>query len=326
VPDLGNVLWVLLMTKSTPGAPAEGPGPAWLAVSVQIPPAGETHLLVEALRSKGGQGLERVPTGARIRAYFPERASPERLIEELKAAVRAATSLRDPWLVWERVAEADLQSQWARNLERRIISSGIRIIPSDSPAPTSPDSHGEDGEVHDAGEGIAIHLHPGPSFGEGRHPTTRLALRLLEDAVQRDSSVLDVGTGSGILAIAAAHLGARQVEAVEGAPRAAAHARNNVDLNRLQGRIRVRTAWASPATLARMGPYDGATANLEPPILLPLLPSLVARIRAGGWVILTGVPRGERLALLRQVSALHLHLEGEAREGGWWAGHFLKSG
>lgn len=300
------------MTESPLPSPDQVPPARWLAASVQLPPPGEVHLLVEALRRLGGQGIERTPAGSRIRAYFPRPADPPALAHRLTAAIRSATSLDDPAPTWAAVSEEELRELWEAELEPRTISPGITILPEGSPSmPDRP--------------GIVIRMKPGPAFGQGRHPTTQLGLRLLENIVEEASLVLDLGAGSGILAIAAALLGAQQVEAVEGNVQAASHAQDNIVANHLQNRVQVRTQWATPTTLQQMGPYDGAVANLEPPVLIPLLPSLVRCVRPGGWIVVTGVPGGDVVQLRDEFDALPLRLEAEDQLQGWWAGRLLRT-
>jgi len=129
---------------------------------------------------------------------------------------------------------------------------------------------------------IVLRLDPGLAFGSGHHASTRLALAWLARTLRGGESVLDYGCGSGILAIAAAKLGARRIAAVDLDPQAleaaAANARaNNVDL-------RVTSPDALPA-----GDYDLVVANILAQPLIQLEPILAARARAGAHLGLSGV-------------------------------------
>jgi ribosomal protein L11 methyltransferase len=120
---------------------------------------------------------------------------------------------------------------------------------------------------------IAIGLRPGLGFGTGRHETTRLALEALERHLKPGMTVLDFGSGSGLLAIAAARLGAACVLAVECDRDAVANARDNLALNPAAGPIVTILESDRPAALP--GPVDLAVCNMLPHEFLPQLPDLV---------------------------------------------------
>jgi ribosomal protein L11 methyltransferase len=143
---------------------------------------------------------------------------------------------------------------------------------------------------------VLLLLDPGMAFGTGLHPTTRLCLQALETHVQPGQHVLDLGAGSGILAIAAARLGAGRVDAVEIEPVAAAVCRENVARNHVDAIVRVRQG-----TLERDGAgYDLLVANITIRVILELHEELARQVRPGGLVILSGVLE-ERADELRQV-------------------------
>jgi ribosomal protein L11 methyltransferase len=125
----------------------------------------------------------------------------------------------------------------------------------------------------------------GVVFGTGEHATTRLALLLLAAHLREGDRVLDVGTGSGVLALAAARLGAREVEAIDNDPPAARTAAANVRLNALEAVIRVREgsleAVDAPA-------FDLAVANILTPVIRTLAPGIRPLLRPNGRLIVTG--------------------------------------
>lgn len=127
----------------------------------------------------------------------------------------------------------------------------------------------------DPPESIAVWLAAGAAFGAGDHPSTRLALRAVDDltregTVPPQASVLDIGTGSGILAIAAVACGGRSAVAVDIDPCAIFEAVQNIRLNRMTDRIRVMDADLSVLS----GPFDLILANLRYPTLTRLLPTM----------------------------------------------------
>ncbi len=139
---------------------------------------------------------------------------------------------------------------------------------------------------------IVLRLDPGPAFGTGLHPTTQLCLRALERFLQPGMRVLDLGTGSGILAIAAARLGSGPILALDNDPVAVQAARGNVRRNRLGGRIQVRegtlefgTQHAAPWE----GPFDLILANLLARTIRELAGRMAAALAPGGLLIASGI-------------------------------------
>ncbi len=131
---------------------------------------------------------------------------------------------------------------------------------------------------------LPLRLAPGSGFGDGRHPSTQLCLQALPALAPRDRAwrLLDFGSGSGILSIAGARLGAT-VDAVEIDLHAIAHARENLAMNGVAANVRQHTALDGAA-----GPFDVVAANILRPVLLAFAAPLVDRV-AGGALILSGL-------------------------------------
>jgi ribosomal protein L11 methyltransferase len=129
---------------------------------------------------------------------------------------------------------------------------------------------------------IAIVLDPGLAFGTGSHPTTRLCLQWLERSLAPGASVIDYGCGSGILAIAAARLGAGRVTGIDIDPQALVATRDNARLNRV-------TLDARAGTDPRPAPADLVVANILSSPLKLLAPVLVDLVAPGGHLVLSGV-------------------------------------
>lgn len=160
-----------------------------------------------------------------------------------------------------------------------------------------------------------VELDPGMAFGTGLHPTTRLCLQALEDLVVPGQSVLDLGTGSGILAIAAARLGARSVLALDTDPVAVDAATANVAANGLS-----QTVTVAAGTLPQAEPqihYDLVVANIIARVIVELAPALAAALRPGGTLIASGVlaERGSEVAAALARARLVL---AERRQSGDW--------
>lgn len=184
------------------------------------------------------------------------------------AAARSLGLPSVPAYTLEALAEQD----WVRLTQSQFdpipISSRLWIVPSWHQAPDP--------------SAINLELDPGLAFGTGSHPTTRLCLQWLDEALQPGQSVLDYGCGSGILAIAARKLGAGEVAGVDIDPQAVAAARDNAARNRVDIRF------ALPGELAA-AQYDVVLANILANPLRILAPALAARVRPGGRIVLSGL-------------------------------------
>jgi ribosomal protein L11 methyltransferase len=131
-------------------------------------------------------------------------------------------------------------------------------------------------------EAVVVRLDPGVAFGTGTHPTTRLCLRWLDATLHPGASVLDYGCGSGILAIAAAKLGASRVVGCDIDPQALQAARANSEANS------VGADYTQPDSL-RAGTWDVVLANILSNPLMLLAPALLARVAPGGALVLSGI-------------------------------------
>jgi len=129
---------------------------------------------------------------------------------------------------------------------------------------------------------VSVRLDPGVAFGTGTHPTTQLCLQWLDEELRPGSSVLDYGCGSGILAIAAGRLGAGALVGVDVDEQALTAARVNSTTNAVTAR------YTDPAGLGS-GRYDVVIANILSNPLKVLAPALLARVAAGGALVLSGV-------------------------------------
>lgn len=162
---------------------------------------------------------------------------------------------------------------------------------------------------------IIIHLDPGVAFGSGLHPTTRLCLEILQARPLTGVDMFDVGTGSGILSIAAAKLGAGPIRAVDVDDVAVRVAQENFDLNELDN---IQTAVGSAAA------YDGrqwsfVMANILSNILIEIMADLKRALAPQGHLILSGIINEQEMPFLAALQAHQLQIEAKHVQGDWLA-------
>lgn len=240
----------------------------WYALDVDLD--GAAHEAVEyALMEAGALGTETTDRG--LTAYFAETPSRERVRNELFEALRIyelpSSSVRD--LNLREVAEHDWLEEWKQNWQP--VEIGRFII---APPWSNLDN------IHDR---LVIRIEPGMAFGTGTHETTRLCL----DSIQKHfagGSFLDVGTGTGILAIAAAKLFPQaHIEACDTDETAIAIARENAELNGVAEQIDFRVGSVDETTASA----DLVCANLTADVITQTLPALVGV--TCGKLILSGI-------------------------------------
>jgi ribosomal protein L11 methyltransferase len=170
----------------------------------------------------------------------------------------------------------------------------------------------------DAREPIIVSIQPSMGFGTGHHASTRLCVHLLQRQALEERSVLDVGTGSGVLAITAARLGAERVIAVDSDPDAIAAARENVERNGVGGQVLLETA--DIATRAGEGDlFDLLLGNLTGGMLIRTAPALVPLVKTSGLLIVSGFEEHERTEVIGAFTGAGAPVVEEATEAGWVA-------
>lgn len=204
---------------------------------------------------------------SRVVALFEPDADVAALLAQACAAI-GLTSV-PAWSVDE-VAEQNWVQLTQSQFDPIRVSERLWIVPSwhESPDPAA----------------VNLILDPGMAFGTGSHPTTRLCLEWLERNVSAGATLLDYGCGSGILAIAAARLGAGRVAGVDIDPQAVEAARANAERNGV-------TALFADSTQPVAGEYDLVVANILSNPLRVLAPAICAHVRSGGRLALSGILR-----------------------------------
>jgi ribosomal protein L11 methyltransferase len=171
---------------------------------------------------------------------------------------------------------------------------------------------------------VIIHLDPGMAFGTGLHATTRLCLLGIDRHLAPGMRVLDVGTGSGILAISAALQGAAEVLALDVDPVAAEVARENVGLNGVNGRVTVAHGTVGGHTAPEMplyagGGYDLVLANILAEIIIDMAPNLADTLKPGGLLVASGIISPKADAVAEALAAAGVPVTERLQEDDWVA-------
>ena len=297
----------------------------WLELVLEVPPQ-DADAMAEVLAPYcyGGAvaepALEGVPGSedpvlsaerpTLIRCYLPIDQEIDSKLSNLLAAVRAvsqhlAVSQRE-------TAEEDWAEVWKRHFKSRRIGHHIVIKPT--------------WERYRARPGdIVIELDPGMAFGTGDHSTTRACLRALEQYLRPGYKVLDLGTGSGILAIAAARLGASAVLALDTDPLAVRAARENCALNQVAGTVTVQPGSLERTQEQGWQQADLLLANLNSQLHVEMAPDIIGALSAGGIAVASGIGA----QALRRVSAAYRRAGAQriaARRHGEWRTLILRRG
>jgi ribosomal protein L11 methyltransferase len=238
---------------------------AWLSISMVIPATG-ADALSDALLELGADSVD-VEYGdalARLVVLAPPQTDPARMVN----AAAASADISSPTFSARALEDED----WVRRSQAQFaplrVGKRLWVVPSWETPPAPP--------------AIALRIDPGLAFGTGSHPSTRLVLNYLEREIKGAECVLDYGCGSGILAIAAAKLGAGEVVAVDLDPQALSVTTDNARANG----VAVRTARVEALGGAR---FDIVLANILSGTLIALEPLLAARTRPGGRIALSGI-------------------------------------
>lgn len=255
---------------------------SWIKISVKTSPEA-SDAISNLLFELGAQGVEIKETSSSstlIAFYPPDDLLGERLLKIKEFFKKLRWCGLDPSPARIELDEIE-DENWVENWKSVFnpIRVGHIVI---SPTWCQPDLESDD---------ILIWLDPGMAFGTGQHPTTRLTLTLMEESICEGMEVLDVGTGSGILSIAAVKLGAKRVTAIDIEPSVIPVARKNASLNGVQDRI---TFIAGDILDVPPEPrYDLIACNILTRVNILLLPDLRERLKPGGIALFSGVLIGE---------------------------------
>jgi ribosomal protein L11 methyltransferase len=286
----------------TPLAPPD----RWLVLTVRIRPDDPLRdLLGEGLLALGGLSVLEEAEG--LTTYLPPPADPDAYVEEAGHFLGEWIADEPPVIEWSWQANEDWEREWRRGLRPRQLTDRIVVKPSWTAWEARPDQ-------------VVIEIDPQMAFGTGEHATTRGCLRLLDSRVGQGARVLDLGSGTAILSIAAARLGAREVIAVEYDPDANINAVENIERNAVADRVSLREQMADVGLIGSLGPFDLVLANILSSVIRPLLPALATALAPGGHLIVSGILQSERDTVLADAERVGLRLDDEDAEEEWWSG------
>ena len=204
------------------------------------------------------------------------------------------------------VEQEDWQNAWKKYYHPMDIGNRLAVVP---------------GWEHYDTDRITITMDPGMAFGTGTHETTSLCLETLDAIVQGGERVLDIGTGSGILAIAALKLGAKEAEGVDIDPMCVRTAGENAERNGVADRFHVRVGNLSDQA---RGTYQIITANIVANAIISLAPSVPALLEQNGVFIASGIIDEREEEVAAAIAATGLVVRQIRRDNGWvciLAGH-----
>ncbi|WP_091013956.1 50S ribosomal protein L11 methyltransferase [Paenibacillus amylolyticus] len=211
------------------------------------------------------------------------------------------------------VDENDWATAWKQYFKPVRVSERLTIKPTwEEYTPESPDEK-------------IIELDPGMAFGTGTHPTTSLCLRTLETVIQGGEEVIDVGTGSGILAIGAIKLGAKHVLALDLDPVAVISARENVELNGLEQQITVKESdllsvlGSQDPALGVQLPVKVVVANILAEIILLFVDDVYNALESGGTYIVSGIWKNKEQVVHDALVASGFEVSAIHRDEDWLA-------
>lgn len=254
-----------------------------------------------------GVSVEYLPGGLRIYLDAARLAAGRERLGRLVDGVPGQPGEEQRKISFCEIADEDWSQKWKEHFKPLPVGKRLVVAPT------------WEAEVRETGR-LIIRIDPGRAFGTGHHETTRLCLEWLESCGLPRVSLLDVGTGSGILAIGAALLGFEQIAAVDNDPEAVETARENVLLNGLSDKIRLFCA--TPEQVE--GQFDAVISNIESGPLIRMAPSIASKVREGGRLALSGILAQQADEVCAEYEKMGLAPAGREAAGEWVLVAFVK--
>jgi len=260
---------------------------AYLEFIIPEPDPTQRELLIPELEALGFEGFEE--TDDALKAYIPE----ERLDEDAWAERRLPATVN-------RLEDQNWNQVWESNFDPVVIGDFCAVR----------------ADFHKPIRGIAHELviTPKMSFGTGHHATTRLMIQAMRTLPIEGRKVVDFGTGTGVLAILAEHLGAEAIWALDNDPWSIENAQENAKRNGA-----AKTTWHLAENLEGVPVADVVLANINRHILLQFMGPLHALLAPGGLLLLSGILSADRPVIAEAATATGLSITEDAQEGDWVA-------
>ena len=239
-----------------------------------------------------------------VTGYFPgnESFAENRSLLELSVRELSVAGMSGCSVAYEELDEADWAESWKAHFYPQTIGQHMVV------KPTWRDYERKPGD-------LVIEIDPGMAFGTGTHATTRMCLIMLERYLKKGMTFLDVGTGSGILMVAAFLLGAEKVWGVDNDPIAVDIARSNLSLNRVPGEQTVVTT--ADLTTGVSGTFDVIGANILAEVVAELIPSVKQVLAPDGLLICSGIIRSKRHLVVDQLQQFGFRIVADLTEEEW---------
>ncbi|MEI7815899.1 MAG: 50S ribosomal protein L11 methyltransferase [Desulfuromonadales bacterium] len=296
---------------------------SWIEIACDVP---ETYaeVVADLLTCVSGNGVcvdnqnvdafstSEIPVSERvvIKAYLSADLDPAQIMLEIEKFISELSFLHpdekfaQPKL--SAVNAEDWSSSWKVHFKPLRVGKHLLIVPTWEESPQLPGD-------------LVLRIDPGMAFGTGGHETTRLCLELLESIMESNkrigSSLLDLGTGSGILAMAASLLGAGRILALDIDPDAVDVAQENCALNELTAKIECGTTPLEALTER----FDIILANILAEELVRLAPYLIERLNPGGSLILSGILAEKEVIVRQGFESMDLNYSNTLSDGEWVA-------
>ncbi len=275
----------------------------WLELSVQVPP--EFVEPVSYLFGRYGNGLsmEKVENGeVLLRTYLTSTATQKRA--RIEIGVKLVGHLRPiKGLCVRKIEETNWQEAWKDQFTLLRVGRRLVIKPPWIPY-----------EARDSE--LVLEIDPGLAFGTGHHPTTQMVLEELERLSPAGMSVLDVGTGSGVLSIAAVRLGAKRVTALDVDSTAVKMARSAIRANKVSDRVSLGRG-SLPHSLAPAGEFHLALANISAKVISNLAPEILRCLGPGGILVVGGFLDKQEEQVTQRLSDVGFHIRSRHAMEDW---------
>ncbi|MGA9119862.1 MAG: 50S ribosomal protein L11 methyltransferase [Bacteroidota bacterium] len=223
--------------------------------------------------------------------------------QESLAAYAGAKGIRKPRIEIRTILAQNWNAQWEESIQPVQVTPGIIIAPSWHPVTAK------------TGQ-IVLTIDPKMSFGTGHHETTRLVLEMMEHRIEKGCTMLDVGTGTGILAITAVKLGARIAVGVDIDEWSYENANENAAANGVSQQLRI---YRGELADVPAGSFDIVAANIQRNVLEEMLGALSARANPDGWLFLSGILTSELPGMRTTIAYAGLRVEEERTAEEWAA-------